>query len=96
MRIDLNSSRAYTRLKQLQDKYEDEDFQDIDSAILAHAMIYAIAKQSTPETYAKDMEAIKAFYMPVGDKDVPVNPFVTKTAMLQKSISLTVESYERK
>jgi site-specific recombinase XerD len=95
MKVDLNTSRAYTRLKQLQEKYEDEDMQDIVSAILAHTMIYAIAKQTSPETYARDMEAIKAFYIPVGDKDVPVNPMIVKTAMLQKSIPLIIDSYEK-
>ncbi len=95
MKVDLNQSLAYCKLKYLMDKYPDEDFQDLDSAILAHTMIYGIAKQSKPETYAKDMEAIKAFYTPTKNKDLPANELVVKTAMLQKSIPLTIESYEK-
>ena len=88
----MRSSRAYTRLRELMEKYPDEDFTHLYNSIIAHTMIYMTIVQTTPETLAKNFEAIKGYYMPVAGKLEMNNPTIKKIDAIGKRMSIHLES----
>lgn len=88
----MKSSRAYTRLSELMDKYPDEDFTDVFNAIVAHTMIYMSIVQCRPEDIAETFEKIKGYYKPVNGKLEVQQPAIKSISILGKRIPIVLEA----
>jgi len=74
------------------EKHPDEDFTLIYNAIIAHTMIYMTIVQTTPETLAKNFEAIKQYYKPVAGTLEMNNPTIKKIDAIGKRMSIHLEA----